>query len=105
MPVLGSIPVLGALFRARKTDTVKTNLIVFIRPKILRDANSIAVETNAKYRRTQEILEGQRGEKVQLMPGLERSNLPPLEDVSNKPGAGLAPTPAPDEGEEEDETP
>jgi general secretion pathway protein D len=101
VPILGSIPVLGALFRARKTDTVKTNLIVFIRPKILRDANSIAVETNAKYRRTQEILEGQRGEKVQLMPGLERANLPPIDEVSNKPGAGLAPSNAPD-GSEDD---
>ena len=32
---------------------------------------------------------GQRGEKVQLMPGLERRNLPPLDEVSNMPEAGL----------------
>ena len=35
------------------------------------------------------MLEGQRGEKVQLMPGLERRNLPPLDEVSNMPEAGL----------------
>ncbi|MEE4162104.1 MAG: type II secretion system secretin GspD [Woeseiaceae bacterium] len=89
VPILGSIPVIGALFRAQKTDTVKTNLIVFIRPKILRDPTSIATETNSKYRQIQEVLEGVRGEKVQLMPGLERRNLPPLDEVSNMPEAGL----------------
>jgi general secretion pathway protein D len=107
VPVLGSIPVLGALFRARKTDTIKTNLIVFIRPKILRTAESIAIETNTKYRATQDILEGVRGEKVQLMPGLERSNLPPLDEVSNQPEAGLTPVPPASEeaGVEEDPEP
>jgi len=38
VPILGSIPIIGNLFRTRKTDKVKTNLFVFIRPKILRDA-------------------------------------------------------------------
>jgi len=103
VPILGSIPVLGALFRAQKTDTVKTNLIVFIRPKILRDATSIATETNAKYRDIQQVMEGQRGEKVQLMPGLERRNLPPLDEVSNMPEAGLpaAESPAGEAAEEQ----
>jgi general secretion pathway protein D len=49
VPVLGSIPLLGALFRAQKTAKVKTNLLVFIRPKILRDAARIATETNTKW--------------------------------------------------------
>jgi len=40
VPVLGSIPILGNLFRSRKTELVKTNLMVFIRPKILRDART-----------------------------------------------------------------
>ncbi len=88
VPVLGSIPVLGALFRAQRTQTVKTNLLVFIRPKILRDEVGIATETNAKYRMIQEVLEGSRGKGVQLMPGVERLNIPPLEEVSNMPNAG-----------------
>ncbi len=36
VPILGSIPGIGALFRSRKTDKVKTNLLVFIRTTILR---------------------------------------------------------------------
>lgn len=89
VPILGNIPVLGALFRAQRTQAVKTNLLVFIRPKILRDEVGIATETNAKYRMIQEVLEGTRGKGVQLMPGRERSNIPPLDEVSNMPNAGL----------------
>ena len=37
VPYLGRIPVIGALFKTRSRQTDKTNLMVFIRPKILRD--------------------------------------------------------------------
>jgi len=80
VPVLGRIPVLGHLFRSRKTDKVKTNLLVFIRAKILRDAAQMSIETNAKYNSIQKILQGKREEGVSLMPGQERPVLPPLED-------------------------
>lgn len=56
VPVLGSIPLIGALFRATSSDKVKTNLMFFIRPTILRDDVQAAFQTNAKYnfmRRTQ----------------------------------------------------
>ncbi|MEQ8205641.1 MAG: type II secretion system secretin GspD, partial [Woeseia sp.] len=44
VPILGSLPVVGALFRNRSVSKVKTNLMVFIRPKILRDSTQTAVE-------------------------------------------------------------
>lgn len=93
VPVLGRLPLLGNLFRARRTETIKTNLLVFIRPKILRDAASIATETNAKYRMMEDLLEGQRGRGVQLMPDLERSTIPPLETLIDPPEADEEPTP------------
>ena len=80
VPFLGRIPVLGNLFRTRKTDKVKTNLLVFIRPKILRDASQTAIETNSKYNYIRDVLEGSRGSGVALMPGTERPTLPPLEE-------------------------
>lgn len=49
VPFLGSIPVLGALFRSTSTQKIKTNLMFFIRPTILRDDVQAAFETNAKY--------------------------------------------------------
>ena len=81
VPVLGSIPILGNLFRSRKTDKVKTNLYVFIRPKILRDAEAAALETNAKYTQIREIMMGKDG-NVQLMPRARRPVLPSLDGES-----------------------
>ena len=49
MPFLGSIPLLGELFKTRSVNKTKTNLMVFIRPRILRDGVDAAIETNAKY--------------------------------------------------------
>jgi general secretion pathway protein D len=89
VPILGSIPVLGALFRTRSTDKVKTNLLVFIRPKILRDAEQASIETNAKYNYIREVLSGKQGTDVQLMRGEERFSLPPFEEASgHKVGEG-----------------
>jgi len=80
VPVLGKIPILGNLFRSRKTDKVKTNLLIFIKPKILRDPASISIETNAKYNYIRDVQQGNRETAISLMPGSERPILPPLED-------------------------
>jgi general secretion pathway protein D len=87
VPILGSIPLLGNLFRSRTTNKVKTNLLVFIRPKILRDSSTAAMETESKYNY---ILEEQRknrprlGTQVPLMPGAKRPSLPPLEQKAGE---------------------
>ena len=78
VPILGSIPVLGNLFRSKKTEKVKTNLMIFIRSEILRDASQTAVETNAKYNFIREIQKGNQGNDISLMPGQSRPMLPPL---------------------------
>jgi general secretion pathway protein D len=80
VPVLGAIPILGNLFKSRKTDKVKTNLLVFIRPTILRDAEQAAIETNAKYNQIRQIMQHQRGRDISLMRNEERSVLPPLKE-------------------------
>ena len=88
VPVLGRIPILGNLFRSRKTDKVKTNLLVFIRPKIMRDARTMSIETNSKYNQIREVLEGEKKRGVALMPGAERPTIPPLENQSDAAGDG-----------------
>ena len=82
VPVLGSIPFLGALFRARTTDKIKTNLLVFIRPKILRDAATISTETNAKYNVIKDILDRTNEDGINLMPDEEAFTLPPFEEAN-----------------------
>jgi general secretion pathway protein D len=76
VPILGSIPLLGALFRSDKTDKTKTNLMIFIKPTILRDDAQAAFETNAKYNyvRDQQLA---GDPDVQLMRDEARPVLPP----------------------------
>jgi len=83
VPVLGRIPILGNLFRSRKTDKIKTNLLVFIRAKILRDSVDTSFETNAKYNYIRNIQLGDQGRGVPLMPATDRPILPSLDADGN----------------------
>lgn len=49
VPLLGDIPLLGALFRSTSSNKSKQNLMVFLRPSILRDDADTAFVTNEKY--------------------------------------------------------
>ena len=82
VPFLGSIPVIGALFRVRKTDMIKTNLVVFIRATILRDSSQMTIETNSKYNYIREVLRENSEGGIQLMPGETSFELPPFEEVN-----------------------
>ncbi|MEM6513198.1 MAG: type II secretion system secretin GspD [Pseudomonadota bacterium] len=85
VPLLGRLPLLGNLFRSRRTETVKTNLMIFIRPKILRDSVSTAIETNQKYDLIRQIQQGTTNEPPALIPGAERPVLPPMDDEETPP--------------------
>jgi len=49
VPLLGDIPWLGALFRSSKDVHTKRNLMVFLRPMIIRDATGLAAISGKKY--------------------------------------------------------
>ena len=49
VPVLGSIPVVGGLFRSETRSRDKTNLMVFLRPFVLRDDQSPNKLTGERY--------------------------------------------------------
>jgi general secretion pathway protein D len=81
VPFLGSIPLLGELFKTRGVNKVKTNLVFFVRPRILRDGLDAAIETNAKYNYLRKQQLEAFGPKVPLMPGTPQPALPPLEQL------------------------
>jgi general secretion pathway protein D len=63
VPVLGSIPIIGSLFRSTSTQHGKKHLLVFLRPTIVRDKRQMDSATAGKYRlirerQLQEIAEG-----------------------------------------------
>jgi general secretion pathway protein D len=75
VPILSSIPLLGRLFRNDVVTVTKSNLLVFIRPTIIRDDEDLVGATAEKYRfiREQQIERRERG----LM-FLDDGNLPVL---------------------------
>ena len=82
VPILGRIPLVGWLFRSDTTTKNKTNLMVFIKPTILRDNVQAAFETNAKYNYIRDQQLGIKPTRPRLMPLTDRSTLPPLEQAS-----------------------
>ncbi len=72
VPLLGRLPLIGALFRASSESRVKTNLMLFIRPTILRDSAQADAATNAKYNylRRQQLVRSYSG-KGPMLPELE----------------------------------
>jgi general secretion pathway protein D len=85
VPGLSRIPGLGWLFRARKTDRKKTNLMVFIRPTILHNAEDARFQTNAKYRYIQDLQREMAENRVRLLRSEDRPELPPLPEGPPEP--------------------
>lgn len=68
VPLLGDIPFIGHLFRSTGTTKRKRNLMVFIRPKIIRDGATLIGESKKKYNyiRAEQIQREEEG--ISLMP-------------------------------------
>jgi general secretion pathway protein D len=98
VPILGSIPLIGNLFKTKSGSKDKRSLMVFIRPTILRNSQDTAIETNAKYNRLRDQQLRQR--KVPLLPRERQPLLPPIEELSRyadpaaQPKASNTPAPA-----------
>lgn len=78
VPYLGNIPLIGLLFKTRTGGSTKNNLMIFIRPKILRDPLQAAYETDSKYnymrdRQTQY----NQFELLPMIPNVKKPLLPP----------------------------
>ena len=55
VPLLGSIPGLGALFRSRTKNIEKQNLLVFLRPTVLTSGADVAAASERKFNRIFEV--------------------------------------------------
>jgi general secretion pathway protein D len=101
VPLLGDIPVLGWLFTSRASTKRKQNLMVFLKPEILRDFDDSAYVTNEKYNYLRAEQMRDEDEDFGLIKGAPV--LPPLEsetaDQTAQPEANQADNAAPDEQE------
>lgn len=81
VPILGDIPFLGRLFRNDAVSVNKTNLLIFIRPTIIRDDTELAGATALKYRH---IRERQQEQRKQGLMFFDDDQVPVLPDWENQ---------------------
>lgn len=86
VPILGDIPVLGHLFKSTSVNTRKRNLMVFIRPTIVRDDTRMDGLSSRKYSyiRAQQLAQREKGlslrsdERIPVLPEWDEfKTLPP----------------------------
>nr|WP_275125713.1 type II secretion system secretin GspD [Vibrio fluvialis] len=75
VPLLGDIPILGHLFTSTSTQVEKKNLMVFIKPTIIRNGVTADGVTQRKYNyiRAEQLFKADKGLKL-----MEDSNIPVL---------------------------
>jgi general secretion pathway protein D len=97
VPVVGDLPLVGGLFRYNTRSRTKTNLMVFLRPTVLRDTAAAGPLTNDRYDYI--IGEQQKTEPAPsaALPAIPTPTLPaltapaltqPAEPAGSAPGAG-----------------
>ncbi len=104
VPVLGAIPLLGNLFKSRSGSRQKSNLLVFLRPKILRDQAATEAATATRYNQIRDEERSLHKGKITLLPGEKQPSIPPMVPYNGPPssqrspnagGATIAPAPQP----------
>jgi len=93
VPFLANIPLLGNLFKARNDSATRNDLMIFIKPTIMRDQSQAAYETGQRYN----YMLGQENAVVpeqfpQLLKGEPAPKMPPLPPPP-PPGTLAAPSP------------
>jgi len=78
VPVLGKIPVLGSLFKSNSTTVTKTNLMVFIHPRILHNSNSLKAISREKYNHMRGLQQDFNNNKNQFWIPRDSAILPEL---------------------------
>lgn len=68
VPLLGDIPLIGWLFRASSDTSQKRNLLVFLRPTILRDDSKLASLSKRHYDAVRMMQVGVWKDKVEVLP-------------------------------------
>lgn len=82
VPLLGDVPVLGNLFRNKSTSNNKTNLMVFLQPRIIRDGRTGSDLTSSKYDFIRQRQMQGSDDGPTFLPSPEGPVLPPIEDRS-----------------------
>lgn len=85
VPLLGSIPVVGKLFRTETSSKIKTNLLVFIRATVIREDKVLEGATAEKYKNIRAIQQknhdAEGGKAIPVLPAWEDKVVVPASSV------------------------
>jgi general secretion pathway protein D len=81
VPVLGDLPILGSLFRYDSRRRTKTNLLVFLRPTIVRDAQAAYGVTSSRYDYMRQLRGDETLPKHWLLPDMKPTEMTPFPPV------------------------
>lgn len=93
VPVLGDVPVLGNLFKSQNRSLVKTNLMVFLRPVIVRDAAATESYSLDRYDMMRAAQQGNQPQPSSVLQINEAPVMPAV--VPANPEAWRRPAPPP----------
>ena len=97
VPLLGDLPVLGHLFRSESRTKNRTNLMVFLRPTVMRDSDSANKLSLDRYDLIRSSQKDAQPSPHLLLPINDAPIVPPLR-VEQVPAPLSAPAPAPASG-------
>ncbi len=81
VPLLGDIPLLGWLFRSKATTKAKTNLMVFLKPTILREDGLLQHLTSGKYDYIRSLQIDMRDKGLLMLPRDEAPVMPVFNEM------------------------
>lgn len=85
VPLLGDIPILGHLFKTSSTSKRKRNLMVFLKPTIVRDGATMNAISHRKYNYIRALQLKRQQEGVSLMPSAVGPSMPNWDDALSLP--------------------
>jgi general secretion pathway protein D len=94
VPLLGDIPYIGALFKYESRNRKRTNLMVFLRPVVLKDEKSAASITADRYEYIRNLQSDIKLPWNGLLPSTQATPMPPLEEQMRQPLGTPPGTPA-----------
>jgi general secretion pathway protein D len=82
VPLLGDIPYVGALFRSESREKKRTNLMVFLRPVVMRDQAGASAVSQQRYEELRQQQQARQPAENPLLPLNGAPVLPPLTPAS-----------------------
>jgi len=85
VPLLGDIPYIGALFKYESRNRRRTNLMVFLRPVVLKDERAAASITADRYEYIRNLQGEIKHPESAVLPDMKVTPMPPMDAATRRP--------------------